>query len=61
LSNGQACVAAADSEIANNPDAQLCAQTLGELQEIIAAWPHLSPELRTVVVAVTRTAKECHG
>jgi hypothetical protein len=52
----QACVAAAASEIAGNPDAQLRAQKLGELQEILAAWPKLSSELRTAVLAVTRSA-----
>jgi hypothetical protein len=52
----QACGAAAASEIANNPDAQLRAQKLGELQEILAAWPKLSSELRTAVLAVTRSA-----
>ena len=53
----QACVAAAASEIANNPDAQLRAQKLGELREILVAWPALSPELRTACLAVTRAAK----
>lgn len=52
----QAGVAAAVSEIANNPDAQLRAQELRELQEVVAAWLHLSPELRTAVLAVTRSA-----
>jgi hypothetical protein len=53
----QACVAAAVSETANNPDAQLRAQKLGELQEILTAWPKLSSELRTACLAVTRAAK----
>jgi hypothetical protein len=52
----QACVAAAASEFAANPDAQLRAQKPGELQEIVAAWPELSPELRTAVLAVNRVA-----
>jgi len=56
----QACVAAAASEIANSTDAQLRAQKLGELREIVAAWPALSPELRTAVLAVTQSAVARH-
>ena len=52
----QACATAAVSEIAANTDAQLRAQKLGELRDILAAWPHLSSELRTAVLAVTRSA-----
>jgi hypothetical protein len=57
----QACVAAAASEIAANPDAQLRAQKLGELREFVAAWSNLSPALRAAVLAVARTATERHG
>jgi hypothetical protein len=52
----QACITAAVSEFTASPDAQLRAQKLGELRELVAAWPHLSPELRTAVLAVTRSA-----
>ena len=52
----QACVAAAVFEIAAIPNAQLRAQKRGELQEVVAAWPNLSPDLRTAVLAVTRAA-----
>jgi hypothetical protein len=56
----QACVAAAVSEIATNSDAQLHAQKLGELREVVSAWPSLSPELRTACLAVTRSAGAGH-
>ena len=51
----QACaafVASVNGEIA---DTQLRTQKLGELREVIEAWPKLSPELRAAVLAVTRT------
>jgi hypothetical protein len=54
----QACADAAASEIAKTADAQLCAQRLAELREIISAWPKLSPELRVACLAVTRMARE---
>jgi len=57
----QACIAAAVSEIANSADAQIGAQKLRELREVIEAWSKLSPELRTAVRAVTRCAKEHHA
>jgi hypothetical protein len=52
---------AAASEIANNPDAQPRAQKLCELCEVLAAWPNLSPELRTAVLVVTRAAFFAHA
>jgi hypothetical protein len=52
----QACADAAASEIEKSTDAQLRAQKLAELQEIITAWPKLPPELRTACLAVTRAA-----
>jgi hypothetical protein len=52
----QACIAAAASEIEKSADAQLHAQKLAELREIISAWPKLSPELRAACLAVTRAA-----
>jgi hypothetical protein len=54
----QACAEAAASEIEKSADAQLRAQKLAELQEIISAWPKLSPELRTACLAVTRAGSE---
>jgi hypothetical protein len=36
----------------------LRAQKLAELQELGTAWPGLSPELRTAVLAVTRTSHD---
>jgi hypothetical protein len=40
------------------PDTQLRTQRIGELREVIEAWPKLSAELRTVVLAVTRTVSK---
>ena len=31
-----------------------------DLRQILTAWPELSPELRTAVLAVTRAAKRIH-
>jgi hypothetical protein len=56
----QACADAAASEIAKTTDAQLHAQKLAELQEIISAWPKLSPELRTACLAVTQAVGKRH-
>jgi hypothetical protein len=53
----QACADAAASEIEKSADAQLRAQKLAELREIISAWPKLPPELRAACLAVTRAAK----
>ena len=51
----QACVQLAASVNAETADTQLRTQKLAELQEVIEAWPKLSAELRTAVLAVTRT------
>jgi hypothetical protein len=48
-----AYVASAGAETA---DTQLRTQKIGELWEVIDAWPKLSMELRAAVLAVTRTA-----
>jgi hypothetical protein len=53
----QACAETVASEIEKSADAQLRAQKLAELQEIISAWPKLSPELRAACLAVTRAVK----
>lgn len=61
----QACLAAVASVSAETADTQLSTQKLGELsreavssveglREVIEAWPRLSQELRTAVLAVTR-------
>jgi hypothetical protein len=52
----EACAAAAASEIAKTPDAQLHAQELSSLTKIVAAWPKLSAKFRTAVLAVTLSA-----
>jgi hypothetical protein len=51
----QACAAFAASVSAETADTHLRTQKLAELQEVIEAWPNLSAELRTAVLAVTRT------
>ena len=35
-------------------------QAFGDVRQILTAWPELSPELRTAVLAVTRAAKRIH-
>ena len=54
----QACVSALASIRAESAGTQLRTQKLGELQDIIAAWPNLSPELRTACLAVTRAVRQ---
>lgn len=56
----EACAAALHSETAKTPDAQLRAQNLAELREMVEAWPKLSPELRAACLAMTRSAMERH-
>jgi hypothetical protein len=50
----QACAQLAVSVSAETADTQLRTQKLADLREVIEAWPRLSPELRAVVLAVTR-------
>ena len=52
----QACAAFVASVSAETADTQLRTQKFAELREVIEAWPKLSPELRSAVLAVTRTA-----
>jgi hypothetical protein len=49
----QACVSALASIRADSAGTQLRAQELGELRELIVAWPTLSTELRAACLAVT--------
>ena len=51
----QACAEVAASVSAETTDTQLRTQKFAELRNVIEAWPKLSAELRTVVLAVTRT------
>src|SRR5690349_778695 len=53
----QACVACVASVSGETADTQLRTQKLGELREVIEAWPKLSGELPAAVLAVTRTVK----
>jgi hypothetical protein len=46
------------SEFAKTADAQLRTQKVADLQEIVAAWPKLPPELRAACLAVTRAARQ---
>jgi len=50
----QTCAQLAASVSVETADTQLRTQKLGELQEMVEAWPKLSPELRMAVLAVTR-------
>jgi hypothetical protein len=52
----QACVQFAASVSSETADTQLRTQELGELREVVEAWPKLSAELRAAVLAVTRAA-----
>jgi hypothetical protein len=52
----QSCTQFAASVSAETADTQLRTQELGELREVIEAWPKLSKELRAAVRAVTWTA-----
>jgi hypothetical protein len=54
----QTSVRLAASINTETPDTQLRTQRIGELREVIEAWPKLSAELRTVVLAVTRTVSK---
>ena len=51
----QACAGLVASVSAETADTQLRTQKLGELWEVVEAWPKLSAELRAAVLAVTRT------
>jgi hypothetical protein len=53
----EACAAALRSETAKSSDAQLHAQNLAELREVIEVWPKLLPELRAACLAVTIAAR----
>jgi hypothetical protein len=56
----QACAETLRSETSKTPDAQLRAQNLAELRDVIEAWPKLSPELRVAMLAVTQVPKVRH-
>lgn len=54
----QACAAAISSESAETADAQLRAQELSRVAEIISVWPKLSGEFRVAVLAMSRSVSE---
>jgi hypothetical protein len=51
----EACAGAISSENAKTTDAQLRAQELSRLAEIMLAWPKLSAEFRIAMQALTRS------